>query len=60
MFGKKPTKVEITISNKTIVRVIAFLFGTVVFFKFIENVVQPLTYIFVSFFFALALNPAVN
>lgn len=60
MFGKKNPKTEIVVSNKTIVRIIAFLVGTVLLFKLIENMVQPLTLIFVSFFLALALNPAVT
>jgi len=61
MFGinnKKAT--EVTVSNRTIARVILFLLGTLLVIRLIENMVHPLTLIFVSFFLALALNPAVT
>lgn len=60
MFGKKNPSTEITISNRTIIRIIAFMFGTVILVRVLENMVQPLTLIFVSFFLAMALNPAVT
>lgn len=60
MFGKKSPTTEIIISNKTILRIIGFMFATMLFVRLVENILQPLTYIFVSFFLALALNPAVT
>ncbi len=59
MFGKN-SKQEITISTKTVVRVLAIITLFLVFVKIAENMVHPLTLIFVSFFLALALNQAVN
>lgn len=58
-FGKKGSAMEVTISNRSIARIILFLLGTVFVIRLLENMVQPLTLIFVSFFLALALNPAV-
>lgn len=60
MLGRnKKQEVEITVSNQTILRIIVFLLGTILFLRVIENMRHPLTLIFVSFFLALALNPAV-
>lgn len=50
----------VTISNKTLVRIILFMFGSIVAIKFISQVVHPLTLIVVSLFLAMALNPFVN
>jgi len=61
MLGRrKKTEVEITISNRTIVRVILFLLGTVLALRLVDNMRHPLTLIFVSFFLSLALNPIVT
>lgn len=57
---KNNRNVEVTISNRTILRIIAFFLGTVLFMRILENMIQPLTLVFVSFFLALALNPAVT
>lgn len=51
---------HVTISNKTLVRIVLFIIGTFFIFKFISQVVHPLTMIFVSAFLAMALNPFVN
>jgi predicted PurR-regulated permease PerM len=59
MFGRNQKAQEITVSNQTIVRVIAFIVGTGLVIRFFESIQHPLTLIFVSFFLALALNPAV-
>ncbi len=60
MLGLKDKKrVEITVSNRTIARIILFMLGTMFAVRVLENMVRPLTLIFVSFFLALALNPAV-
>ncbi len=50
----------ITISNRTLVRIIGLLVITVLIVTFFRNIAQPLTLIFISFFLALALNPAVS
>ncbi len=61
MLGRtKKTEVEITISNRTILRVILIILGTVIGLRFMESIVHPLTLIFVSFFLALAINPIVT
>lgn len=60
MFGLKKNELEVTISNRTIVRVIAFGIATYAGFRFFDNIRHPLTLIFVSFFLAMALNPAVS
>lgn len=61
MLGLKNKKqLEITISNRTIARIILFLFGATILVRVLENMARPMTLIFMSFFLALALNPAVN
>lgn len=61
MFGKNSKEpIEITISNRTILRVIAFFVGTIFALAFFDNIKHPLTLIFVSFFLSLALNPVVT
>ena len=57
---KKYDELHVTVSNRTILRIILFSLGTFMAIKFIGNVLHPLTLIFVSFFLALALNPAVS
>lgn len=60
MLGRhKKQELEITISNQTIVRVILFLLGTVLFLRILDNIRHPLTLIFISFFLSLAINPIV-
>ena len=60
MFGRNSKAQEITVSNQTIVRIIAFVVGTGLVIRFFVSIQHPLTLIFVSFFLALALNPAVT
>lgn len=60
MIGRKNKAQEFTISNETLVRIIAFGLGTILLVRFFENLAHPLTLIFMSFFLALALNQAVN
>ncbi|MFT4532237.1 MAG: putative PurR-regulated permease PerM [Candidatus Saccharimonadales bacterium] len=60
MFGRNKKTQEFTISNTTIIRVIFFIVVTMATIRIFENLVHPLTLIFVSFFMALALNPAVE
>lgn len=52
-------KIEVTVSNRTIVRVIGLLLFTVLGLMFIENVAYILQLILIAFFLSLALNPAV-
>ena len=60
MFARRNQEVHITISNRTILRVIMFGIGTYAAFRFFDNIRGPLTLIFMSFFLAMALNPAVS
>ncbi len=60
MFRKKDQELHVTISNQTMVRVIAFGVATYAAFRFFDNIRHPLTIIFISFFLAMALNPAVS
>lgn len=60
MFRKNRQAQEFTISNRTIIRIIAFVIGAGLVIRFFESIQHPLTLIFVSFFLSLALNPAVT
>jgi predicted PurR-regulated permease PerM len=60
MFGKNRNTQELTISNRTIIRLIAFVIGTLLLVGFFERIAHPLTLIFMSLFLSLALNPAVT
>ena len=53
-------KVEVTVSNRTIIRVIVMVVATFLGIRFLMNISHALTLIFSSFFLALALNPAVS
>lgn len=58
MNNNKP--VQVTITNKTIIRIIIWVVGTYLALRFIANVSNIITLIFVAFFLAMALNPAVK
>ncbi len=60
MFRRKSSEVHISVSNRTIIRIIGFGIATYAGFRFFDNIRHPLTLIFVSFFLAMALNPAVG
>lgn len=60
MFGRDKKVQEFTVSTKTVLRVIALVVLAGAALRVLENMVHPLTLIFVSFFLALALNPAVT
>jgi predicted PurR-regulated permease PerM len=60
MFGRNKKEVEITVSNLTMVRILAFIIGAGLLLNFFSNIIHPLTLIFVSFFLALVLNPVVT
>jgi predicted PurR-regulated permease PerM len=61
MLGRqKKSEVEITVSNRTMLRILLFLLGTILFLRMIDSMRHPLTLIFVSFFLTLAINPIVT
>ncbi len=60
MFKRKKEELHITISNRTMLRIILFGVATFATFRFFANIRHPLTLIFISFFLAMALNPAVS
>lgn len=51
---------EVTVSNRTVVRLILLTLVTILGIRFALNVANVLQLIFISFFLALALNPAVS
>ncbi|GAC1572525.1 MAG: AI-2E family transporter [Candidatus Saccharimonadales bacterium] len=53
-------KVEITVSNRTVIRILVIMVLTVLAFKVFGHVAHVLELIFIAFFLALALNPAVG
>ncbi len=53
-------QVEVTVSNRTVARVIAIVVLTLLAFRFVDNVASVLKLLFVAFFLSLALNPAVG
>ncbi len=60
MFKRKEKTLEVTISNRTIIRLLMWVLGTSLLVSFVRNAIHPITLIFVSFFLTLALNPAVH
>ncbi len=55
-----PRKVSVTISNRTIIRTLLWLFVAILLYRFIGRVTHALVLIFASFFLAMALNPVVG
>lgn len=53
-------KTEITISNRTVLRVIGIIAVTILAVRATISLAHPLTLILIAFFLALALNPAVS
>lgn len=53
-------KTEITVSNRTIIRIIVIVVATFLGFRFLTRISHPLTLVFSAFFLAMALNPAVS
>lgn len=51
---------EVTVSNRTVVRIILLIVATIIGIRFALSISNVLVLIFVSFFLALALNPAVG
>lgn len=60
MKGSKKEHIVISVESRTIIRIIAIVFGTVLFIKFLGIVAPALVLLFCAFFLALALNPAVS
>lgn len=58
--NKSTNKVEVTVSNRTVIRVILLVVATFLGIRFLMNISHALTLIFSSFFLALALNPVVS
>lgn len=57
---KNPDHIYVTVDTLTIVRVLGLVFAAIVAFILLEKIIQPLILVIVSFFLALALNPAVS
>jgi predicted PurR-regulated permease PerM len=53
-------KIDVTISNRTILRTILWVVLAILLYHFIGRITHPLTLIFTSFFLAIALNPVVS
>src|SRR5581483_5353728 len=53
-------KVTVTVTNRTILRTLIWLFLAILAYHFIGRVAHALTLIFLSLFLALAINPAVG
>lgn len=58
MNSQKP--VQVTVASRTVVRIILMVVATILVLRFIINVSNVLTLIFLAFFLAMALNPAVS
>jgi predicted PurR-regulated permease PerM len=55
-----PEPQEVTVSNRTVVRLILLTLATILGIRFALNVSNVLVLIFIAFFLALALNPGVS
>ena len=60
MFGRSNDPQEITISNRTLLRVVLIIFSAIILVRLFESLIHPLTLILVSFILALAINPSVS
>jgi predicted PurR-regulated permease PerM len=58
--GSSPHQVEITVSIKTLLKVLAFSIAAILFFAALHKAAHALLLVFVSFFLALALNAPVG
>lgn len=56
----KDKDIVITVNSYTVVRVLVLVAVTLLLISFIKNIAHPLTLIAISFFLAIALNPAVS
>jgi predicted PurR-regulated permease PerM len=55
-----PSEIEITISNRTVIRVVLLVFAAILFLAAVRQASQALLLIFTAFFLALALNAPVQ
>lgn len=53
-------KIEITVSNRTIIRVIGIIFLSLATIHFLQRITFVLELLFIAFFLALSLNPTVS
>lgn len=53
-------QVTVTFTSKTIIRFLLLVFAGVLVILFLNRIIQPLILILISFFLAMALNPAVS
>lgn len=60
MIVSSKNKVEVSVSNKTIIRVIVMVVATFAVLKVVASLSHVLSLFFISMFLALALNPAVS
>ncbi len=59
-FSKKPDQMEITVSNKTVIRVLALILAWLLLLSAFAKTAHAFTLIFTAFFLALALNAPVH
>jgi predicted PurR-regulated permease PerM len=57
---RSPDTVELSVSNRTVVRILAIVIGSLLLLEAISQVANALTLIFLAFFLAIALNAPVN
>lgn len=60
LFSRRSTEVEVTVSNRTILRVLALVIGSLMLLAALRQATHALTLIFLAFFLALALNAPVH
>lgn len=56
----KNRAIKVTVSNRTIIRVLLIIIGSFLLLRFVSNAQHALELIFVAFFLSLALNPTVS
>lgn len=57
---RKKEQIPITIEARTIIKIMVVVAAALLLMSIVKNIVQPLSLIAISFFLALALNPAVS
>lgn len=60
ILNRKTDKIEVTVSNRTIFRVLALMFGSLLLLVAVRQASHALTLIFTAFFLTLALNAPVH
>jgi predicted PurR-regulated permease PerM len=60
MAKKSDNNIVINIDSTTVIRVLVLVVATLIGLQFVQSITHPLILIFISFFLALALNPAVS